>query len=290
LSPPLEVKFSPAQPVTANASIYSLHPERAAYASLMADLPPGFFLIDVDLERTDPSRIGFVLATPGRYFYWRGGWTDFSMPVAPYLAGEKNVWVLVDHLGGPLYLSRFENSTPGAGGFGIRVASIRRVSVLNGQSHGTEPLHLSAWETWRPLNVGYSSRPDGQGNLRLAGYADSDEWLVQSPPITVRQHERFTLTLPTEPISGGVEIGVMGTEGWLSSPTLMPRRIVFDTGASASVTVVIANSGLGRSKPLDVLIRSGTMTSVVPQSEYVDQLMGCRSPYIHVPGLDCAKK
>jgi hypothetical protein len=135
------------------------------------------------------------------------------------------------------------------------------------------------------------SNPEEQGNVHLTGSADSDAWLIQSPPIAVPANERLVLSLPTEPASGGVEVGVMDSKNsWLAPPTLMPRRIVFDTGTSPYVTIMVANSHLGLSKPLDVSIKPGTLMPVAPQSEYVDRLMGCRSPYIHLPDLDCVKK
>lgn len=292
LSAPLDVKFSAAEPVTANVSIYSLNPERAALSSIAADLPAGFFLIDVDLQRADSKLAGFILATPGQYFYWRGNWTDFGMPAAPYMARDTNVWVLVDHLGGPLYLSRFENPLPGAPSPpGIRVKSVQRVAVLTDHTGRLKQLTLPTWAEWQSRNKSVSWHAGEQGYLRLTGLADSDAWLIQSPPIAVPANERLVLSLPTEPASGGVEVGVMGPKGsWLAPPTLMPRRIVFDTGISTNVTIIVANSQLGLSKPLDVFIKPGTVIPIAPQAEYVDRLMACRSPYIHLPDSDCAKK
>ena len=291
LSAPLDVKFSPAEPVTVNVSIYSLNPERAALNSVVADLPPGFFLIDVDLGGADSDLAGFILATPGQYFYWRGNWTDFSMPAAPYMKGDRNVWVLVDHLGGPLYLSRFENPPSGAPSRGIRVSSVRRVAALMDHTGRLKPLTLPAWTAWQSRDKGVSSHADESGSLRLTGTADADAWLIQTPPILVPANERLALSLPTEPMSGGVEVGVMDSKGsWLAPPTLMPRRIVFDTGTATSVTIIVANSHLGPARRLDVFIKPGTLMPVAPGSEYVDRVMGCRSPYIHLADLDCVKK
>lgn len=291
LSAPLDVKTLSAEPVTANLSIYSLTPERAALSSARVDLPAGFYLIDVELERPDPSLAGFILATPGEYFYWRGGWTDFSMPAVPYLPGDKNAWVLVDHLGGPLYLSRYENPPAVAHASGIKITSVRRVAVLADKTGRIEPVTLPGWSEWQSREAGVSSHLDEKGNLQLKGTADPDAWLIQSPPIMVPQHERLALSLPTEPSSGGVEVGVMDSRGpWLASPTLMPRRVVFDTGTATQVTIVIANSHLGRAKPLDVSIQAGKMVPTKPESEYVDTIMGCRSPYIRLSKPDCLKK
>jgi hypothetical protein len=277
--------------VTVNVSIYSLNPERPALSSVKVDLPAGFYLIDVQLERPDPSLAGFILATPGRYFYWRGNWTDFSMPAAPYLPGDKNAWVLVDHLGGPLYLSRYENPPAGVHGSGIKIAEVRKVAVLADKTGRIEPVKLPEWSTWEARGAGVSPPTETQGSIRLTGLADPHAWLIQSPPIVVPQHERLALSLPTEPSSGGVEVGVMDSRGpWLSPLTLMPRRVVFDTGTATQVTIIIANSHLGRAKPLDVSIQSGKLMPVKPQAEYVDSIMGCRSPYIHLSKPDCLKK
>jgi len=201
------------------------------------------------------------------------------------------VWVLVDHLGGRLYLSRFENPPPGAPSPGIRVTSVQRVAVLTDHTGRLKRLTIPVWAAWQSRDKSVSSHADEKGDLHLTGLADSDAWLVQSPSISVPVNERLALSLPTEPASGGVEVGVMDSRGsWLAPPTLMPRRIVFDTGISTYVTIIVANSHLGPSKPLDVFIKPGTLIPIAPQAEYVDRLMACRSPYIHLPDSDCAKK
>ncbi len=317
LSGELDVRFSPVQPVTANLSLYATTLETAARTSIAADLPPGFYLIDVDLETVDPTRTGFILATAGRYFYWRGGWADFGMPVSPHLPGERNVLVLVDHLGGPLYLSRFENRAvdtnaapthsevflknraaghnlmppADARGIGMQVRSVRRVVMLADNTGRIAPVKLPSWSEWSIQDRGMTVQSDDSGKLRLSGTADAGVPLYESPPIPVAPHERLALTLPSEPASGGIELGVIGSTGtWLSTQTLMPRRAVFDTEDATWVRIVIANSSLGRLKAIDVTIRPGRMVPTAPQEQYVDRLMGCRSPYIHLPGLDCSKK
>jgi hypothetical protein len=56
----------------------------------------------------------------------------------------------------------------------------------------------------------------------------------------------------------------------------MPRRVVFETRRKTSATIVVTNSSLGESVPLDVTISPGTLVPVFPKELYVDQLMARR--------------
>ena len=316
LSPPLAVTFSPTSSVTVNVAEYSIKTERQALRSLMTNLPAGFFLIEVAIDRRDSGPVGFLTATPGRYFYWHGGWTNFSVPTAPYLPGDQDAFLLVDHLGGPLYVSRFEYAaalqaspprrdltktasslaksrrdvmtvTKGDQPYGLTVVSVRRVSVLADESGRIQPLSVPVWTQWTPQNPNLRPGFEG-GELRLFGSFQSGGWLLQSPPIAVPKHQLFALTVPTEPASGALEVGILGSNGnWLAPPTLMPRRVAFDTRDMNHVSIVITNSDLGFTKPLDVAVGTPILIPIAPREQYVDRLMGCRSPYLP-KSPDCA--
>lgn len=317
LSAPWEVTFAPADSVTVNVAEYSIEIERKALRSLVANLPAGFFLIEVGIDRNDSGRVGFLAATPGRYFYWHGGWTNFAVPATPYLPGEKNGFLLVDHLGGPLYVSRFEyastsqappvshdlrktapssiralgSSTSRIGGdqsYGVRIVSVRRVSPLADESGRIQPVSVPAWTQWTRQDPNINAVSEVGDLLRLLGSVKSGAWLLQSPPIAVPMHQLFALTVPNEPASGALAIGVLGSDGnWLAPPTLMPRRVAFDTRNSTRVSIVITNSDLGLKKPIDVAVRPPTLVPVAPREQYVDRLMGCRSPYL-AKSPDCS--
>ena len=62
-SEPLPVIFRPARPVTARIRHYTYGAARAAQATIAADLEPGFYLIDVEVERVSAEQNGFFLAS-----------------------------------------------------------------------------------------------------------------------------------------------------------------------------------------------------------------------------------
>jgi hypothetical protein len=315
VSEPLPVTFAPSAPVTVNMSMYSLAPKRRALVSIASDLPPGFYLIDVALDRPDSSQLGVLMATEGTYFYWRGGWSDFSLPAFPYFPGDAHVELVVDHLGGPLFISRFENTplvhsavdewgTPSPttrvsletrpaladlSGFGMRVTSVRAV-VGGSEAAASAAVALTAPAAWQ-ITAGEAIRVTRDGlKSRVTATVAAGVVLLQSPPIAVAAHQRYELAMPTTPASGAVEVGVIGSSGtWIAPPTLMPRRVGFDTGDSTSVTIAIQNSAIGRELPLDVSIGTPSLVRVGGQVQYVDWLMGCRSPYITPKATDCVR-
>src|SRR5262249_45651326 len=154
--------------------------DRRALTSLVTSLPSGFFLIEVVADRGDLARLEFITATPGRYFYWHGGLVNFALPGTWYLPGGDSAFLFVDHLGGPLYLSRFDcasaasepppftfDPTRTASSFAhhhssrvsespshaIHVVSVRRVLVLPDESGRIQPLNVPDWSQWTRLDT-----------------------------------------------------------------------------------------------------------------------------------------
>jgi hypothetical protein len=284
--------------------IYSLKPKSASSSAIVADLPPGIYLIAVGIQRGGPDEAGEILATPGRYFFWRDGYVGFSVPSALYWREQSQISMLVDHLGGPLYISRFENAParpnatvpdlnatffgnrkgpkgPAVGTFlgqtGIRVISVRRVLPLLDKTERLKPVEIPPLLAWTRQDSTVSIKDAERGSIRITGTVPPEKWLLQSAPIGLEGNERFTLALPTSPSQGALEVGVLDSNGsWLASPTVMPRRVVFETRRKTSATIVVTNSSLGESVPLDVTISPGTLVPVFPKELYVDQLMARR--------------
>jgi hypothetical protein len=265
--------------------------------SLVADLPDGAYVIKVDVARTVGNERGLILATPGRYFFWRGGYTGFSVPVTPYWKGEKVVSLVVDHLGGPLYVSLFD-AFPGSGGDGafydtsagvnsgkrsaqkpevegMKVLSIRRVEIATDETNRLKPVDLSPPQQWKQMEPMVLRQAGSNGSVELTGTPSLGVELLQSPPFNLEAKQRYILSLPTEAAQGAVQVGVLSSGGsWLAGPTLMSRRIVLETANATQATVVIANNGLGpQPLPLDVTIRPGTLRPVLPHELYMDRIM-----------------
>ena len=106
---------------------------------------------------------------------------------------------------------------------------------------------------------------------------------LESPPIPVERGRRMILTIPVDTMGSVVTAGVSGLSGaWTVAPIQLPRRIILDTGASDRLRIVLSSAGQWRA------LGAPTMRPFVPDHLYVDRLMGCRSPYIHLPDLGCA--
>ncbi len=297
LSAPLDVAFSPAEPVTANLLIYSLKPKRSSSSAIVGNLPPGMYVITVDIQRDNSDEAGEILATPGRYFFWRNAYSEYSVPSALYWRGQTKITMVVDHLGGALYISRFENKPapadgeapdlaaslygirkgpkgPVLAGFdghtGIRVISTRRVLPLADNTGRLKQVEIPSPVAWTRLNSAVSVQGMDGGSVRIIGSVPPDSRLLQSAPVRLEANQRFILSLPTSPATGAVEVGVLDSNGsWLASPTMMPRRVVFETQHQTNATMVIMNS----SPSLDVMVSPGTLMPVFPKELYVDRLM-----------------
>jgi hypothetical protein len=292
LTAPIEVAFAPAESVSVDVSANGVHGQRASGSSLSAELPPGTYLIEVAIDRASRDRVGVVMATPGRRFYWRSGWADFSLPAAPYLPGATRAWVLADHLGGALYLSRFElgeaQVLPGPAVSGMRVASVRRVATMVDTSGRIDAIAVPAWKDWTHYAKPASIVAAADGGAQLSGVVPPNMPLFESPAIAVPQNRRVVLTLPTSPSSGTLKVSVTAVGGSALTPlTLMPRRVVFNTGNATAVTIMIVNSELD--EPLDVRLGPARLAPAAASLQYVDILMRCRSPYITLDKSDCAR-
>jgi hypothetical protein len=314
---PLPASFAPAAPVVASVSLYGMAPRRRALTSQVADLPPGFYAIEVALDRPAMSHFGYVLASSGPAFYWRGGWTNFSIPAAPYFGDENSVLLLVDHLGGPLYLSRFENapemptdsvtdrqklladlrgrSVPrprdpvDPDRYGMHVLTVRPVAVPRHATDRVSSIVVPGWNQWSVQTNGVDATVRSDGRVALKGSAAPFAYVFESPWIDVPSKSRVAVAVPTETFSGSIEVGVLGPDGeWITAPTMMPRRLAFDSGAFTRVRLVFANGGLGRDLPFDVAAALPQLSPVAPKDLYVDRLMACRSPYIP-HSSDCAR-
>jgi hypothetical protein len=302
LGPPLDVKFTETAPVSFDAEIYSIRPKVHAQSSLVADVPEGSYLVEVALDRAAAANLGFVFATSSRHLFWRGGWTDFSMPATPYWPGDTRAWLLVDHPGGLMYLSRFESAAPvekdaetpedrripiaDAQHNRMRVVSMRAVDVLQDHTGRLAPVGVPALTSWSRISNALTVTQANAGGVRITGTAPAEQWILQSPNIAVPQHQRMMLTLPIDLASGSLKAAVLGGGGMLTPETVMPRRIAFDTGAAAAVQIIVVNGPTGRDEPLDAVLGAPALTPTIPKVLYVDSLMACRSAYRPRPA-DC---
>ncbi len=316
LGEPVDARFTESAPMTANIEFYGMSSERRAVTTVSAPLPPGFYVLHVVLERAAPGRVGFLVTSPGPHVFWRGGWTQFAVPATPYLPGETRVHLLVDHLGGPLHIGRFENGidrrirvaevwkTMMAGpvgkgtnwsdpspspAYGFHVTAVHPVNVLADNTGRAAPRSLPSWSTWMPSNPPAAETAGvGGGRLRISGTPAVGAYLLTSPRMKLAPDQRIVINIPTETKQGAVEVGLFGTDGqWVLPPVQMPRRIAYQAADAIEVSIVITNSQLKASK-LDVVLGSATFQVASPSEFYVDRLMRCR-PALGAKPSDCLK-
>ncbi len=273
----LPVTFTRAAPVVADIHHYSINVRRAALSTMMASLEPAFYAIDVRLNRESDAQTGFILASTGAQFNWERG--PRELPVTPYLVGERQVTVLIDHIGGPLYLSRFEQA--GAAATDFSVVRVRRVVPLAGLDSREVP--LPAVNTWTRSSSTVRVREDAAGGFVFEG-VPSYGFQIDSPAISVQPGQQMAVTVPVD-VDGVATASVVGSDGrWLAPPAVVPGRLMFDTSSSSRITVSVFTR-----KDMHVPAAL-TLATVAPRELYVDRIMGCRSPYIHLPDLPCAHR
>ena len=201
--------------------------------------------------------------------------------------------LLVDHLGGRLYLSRFENVAPPVepgSAYGFHVQSVRHVMVASDNPERTAHVDVPAWDQWTGPPAAVKATIQESGRIQLAGTADRNDVLLQSPVIRVPPHSTVVATIATEPIAGAVQFSVRAPDGeWLTPGGTMPRRIAFESGRWDRVQLVISNSRFGGTAPLDVSSALPELRVLTPRELYVDELMKCRSPYLPNDRSDCVR-
>ena len=294
LGPPVSVSFTAADAVTAHVPLSGLNHGRRALVSQSAVLPQGFYLVEAELQRPGAGQFGYMLASSGLDFRWDGASTDYAaIPAAPYLASDDSVMLLVDHLGGRLYLSRFENvAPPGEPGsaYGFHVASVRAVLVASDNPERTAHVDVPAWDQWTGPPAAVKATIQEGGRIQLAGTADRNDVLLQSPVIRIPPHSTVVATIASEPIAGAVQFSVRAPDGeWLTPGGIMSRRIAFESGRWDRVRLVISNSRFGGTAPLDVSSALPELRVLTPRALYVDELMKCRSPYLPNDRSDCVR-
>lgn len=270
---PIAVQFEPAAPVHVSIAQGSSDIEVEARASLAAELPAGFFLIEAGLDKGEGS--DFVAATPGRYLRWTGGVNDLALPVAPVLPYEDRVFLLVDHLGGKLYLSLFGKK--GGGTPKLEAISVRPVPVLRNGGDRVAPIPAPAWSAWKTASPGVSLQPEDGGGAQLTGPAQAaGAILLRSAPFAVPAHTKLVLTLPADAESGTVRIG----------STDAPGRSLFDSGAQTQAVITLVNGNSRNGTPIAIHLGRISLEPVAPKGLYVDSLMACRS-FVAPKSPDC---
>ena len=275
-SEPLPVVFRPARPVTARIRHYTYDATRAAQATVAADLEPGFYLIDVEVERVSAEQEGFFLASGDLQDQWRSG-DSTPLAMTPYLVGSSHACTVVDHPGGPLYLSRFEKAQMTSGAIGTRsglsVRSIRRVVPLVAPTHLRETVQLP------PLSSGG----------RAMGLSNSTE------------QADIVSSVPRKNLRGCSKrlLSTSGRIGWrrclrrspgssiddrdgpdaspIARPARMPGRVTFESPPDGAVKFVL--TGVGELPAGE----AGAVTPLAPAALYMDRVMTCRSP-VHQGG------
>ncbi len=276
-SEPLPVVLRPARPVTARIRHYTYDATRAAQATVAADLEPGFYLIDVEVERVSAEQEGFFLASGDLQDQWRSG-DSTPLAMTPYLVGSSHAWTVVDYPGGPLYLSRFEKAQMTSGAIGTRsglsVRSIRRVVPLVAPTHLRETVQLPPLSKWRTRDGIIEF--DGAGGYRVIGPAEEPARLLETAVVNLGPNRLATLF--TADFQGRASITVTDRYGSpIACPARMPGRVTFESPPDGAVKFVL--TGVGELPAGE----AGAVTPLAPAALYMDRVMTCRSP-VHQGG------
>lgn len=235
-------------PVTIDTSAWG-GPVANARESYRLELPAGFHLIRARVPRTDPAQTGAIVASPGPYLLVN---EDARIAHAPLLRGQTETSLVVDHLGGPLYVSYF----PGRAGSKLPARGaleVLGVSAVLGSAGASRPL------------------PDFSDWTATPG-------ALKSPPIPVEPHRTYVLRIPTAPLSGGVGIRVLGPRGKsliFDEYRTQPAAVVFSTGRAEAVTIEILGLAPRTGGPARFERSPGTLTAAIPTTRRVSELLAC---------------
>ena len=243
----LPVPIARIPPVTMHIGYERMPAASLARTSVAAVLPAGAYLLRVAVspgagssERrliaaTDPEMLTQTISEMGP-----------SGDFVGYTDGDRSVFALVSHRGGPLYVSQFDD-TAGAGIDDVTVYPIH--DLLDPAEHPSRRRSLPDFAEWMPLpGVKVTT---GGGRLRVEGDATALGYQVSSPVVPFSRDDRVELRVPSTTAAGRVCAGILDAGGtrWLVPADEWREELRFRGDGTGGFRVVFANCQRGTDRP-----------------------------------------
>jgi hypothetical protein len=286
---PLDRNFTAVAPVTFAVGYASAAAAVRADRSVVAEVPAGRILLRARVIGSKDASRRALAVTPSPA--WREVITELGSIVdfAPYAEHERNVYLLYEHSGGPLYVSQFDDG---------RGASIESVDVYMVRPRGDddprarpELVDMPPLPSWLPLtSAGVQARIEESGTLVVDGDATLQGYQIKSPAVAVGAGSTVTARTAFAGKQGKVCVGALNaTEAkWLASAGDPGRDFSFTVDETGAFRLAFYNCNTGETGNLRSRFSVSSPRYFVESATlYVDRLMSVLdSPQKTAPAPD----
>lgn len=235
---PLATPFTPLSPVALNIGYEAEPPTSTPAATVAADLPADRYVLRVEVRPGAATPRRLLAATSINMVRQTIGEGGPAGDFVSYLDDDRQVFMVIDHSGGPLYVSQFDD---GAGAALGPVVAFPIIGLLDPAEQPKQTQDLPKLAAWTTV-PGVTARPDGAG-VRVTGDNTAGGYQLVSPRVAAFENNRVTVRMPLRVERGRVCAGVLNgsTALWLVPPDTVRAELSFTVDATQGFHVVLAN-------------------------------------------------
>lgn len=281
-APPLAVTFAPATPARVQIGYEADPPRVTAHATVSAELPTGPYLVKVAFKPGDGnSGRRMIAVTPATFVKQRiselgPNGSDF----APYLRGDREIYALVDHPGGVLLVSQFDDG-PGAAIESVTISPLS--DLIDPAERPSHAQPLPALASWTPEPGVHATAIDG-GAVRVEGTSSLYGYQWSSPIVPIEPGDQIEVRVPNRILQGEVCVGAMNRTGeWLVPADGWRTEFDFKGDATRGFRILFANcQAEQRGSTSRFEVQPGTFLNHRTEL-YADRLVGFALDRLHRP-------
>lgn len=214
-----------------------------AARSKRIDLPAGRHLLTLTL-RTDETlgRARVVVATASLAVDEEFGELGPQFDAGLYSAGDPSVHLVVNHAGGPLFISQFDES-PGADILSATASSLPLLEDFSDERLAATLTPMPPPDQWTPDTAGGVSVSPGDDGLVVTTNTSQFGYQLVSPPVDVPRGKPILLRLDWTPAGTPACVGVLTGDSarWVVAPTEARTEYRFRVPDHDRMVVVFAN-------------------------------------------------
>jgi hypothetical protein len=274
--------FQPVDAVTLRVG-YGEEPGPAtASRTVAADLPPGWYLVNVAVT-PGAARSGARLIAATATSMLRQSMSELGPAgdFAAYTETDRELYLLLEHPGGPLSVSQFD---AGAGAAFNRVSATPVVGLLDPALEVSHETPLPPLATWAPTSQVHV-RPGPGGALGVDGDDTPFGYQIVSPIVHAARLDTLTVRIKVAVDRGNVCGGVLDGAGahWLVAPEAIRDEMKFTADDSGGFRLVFANCNSQAQRMASRFsIETGTVVNDTAKL-YVDQLVDAAQGLLRAP-------
>lgn len=264
--------FAPTAPVVLRIGYEAEPPASVPNSSVQAELPPNRYLLKVALKpgRGKTAR-RLLAATSQRMLRQTISETGPEGDFAAYLDDDTQLFMLIMHTGGPLYVSQFDDGAAPAIESVIAYPIVGLLDPLEAPMRSAELPPLTTWVPTPGVDVQVAG-----STLRANGDATASGYQLTSPLINVRARHFVTVRVPLSVEGGKACVGILNGDArtWMVPPDISRGELGFVVDATQGFRVVVANcnpkADVARSR---FVLGPGTYLDDPAGESYADRLV-----------------